>query len=48
VCASLRDGRAPARARPRPHERAQTTVRSCWRVQSRPLDADALGCRYAA
>jgi transposase len=48
VCASLRNGWAPASARARARERAQTIVGSCRRVQSRSLDADALRCRHAA
>src|SRR5687767_7475951 len=48
VCASLRDGWAPASACARARERTETTVRSCGRVQSWSLDADALRCRHAA
>jgi transposase len=48
VCPSLRDRWAPASTRARTREPAQTTVCSCRRVQSRPLDADAVRCRHAA
>ena len=48
VCASLRDRRAPPRARARARERAQAAARACRRIQSRSLDADALRRRHAA
>src|SRR5262249_3212851 len=42
LCASLRDRWTPPRRRPRPRERAEAAARARERIQSRPLDANAL------
>jgi transposase len=48
-CAHLYESGGLRRAHVRGHENVlKATVDSCRRVQSRPLDADALRCRHAA